>query len=169
MEENVHLALVPLQLQSKHTRSASPSGHTRAALPHPAASTSACGPRQPPPPPRQASTRSSRWSPHQPTQSTNPTVFRESGEGLQSYPFLLQLSKANSGDFVLLPAGAPVPHASGGPCGPGCVESPRLFARQCRLGLSSSRCVFPGGDDETGAAPSLSVLLAFTPTPTRDL
>jgi len=56
MEENVHLALVPLQLQSKHTRSASPSGHTRAALPHPPASTSACGPRQPPPPPRQAST-----------------------------------------------------------------------------------------------------------------
>ena len=55
---------------------------------------------------------------------------------------------------MLLPAGAPVPHASGGPRGPGCVESPRLFARQCRLGPSSSRCVFPGGDDETGAAPS---------------
>ena len=70
------------------------------------------------------------------------------------HQFLLQLSKANSGDFVLLPAGAPVPHASGGPRGPGCVESPRLFARQCRLGPSSSRCVFPGGDDETGAAPS---------------
>jgi len=64
------------------------------------------------------------------------------------------LREANSGDFVLLLAGAPVPHASGGPRGPGCVESPRLFARQCRLGPSSSRCVFPGGDDETGAAPS---------------
>jgi len=42
----------------------------------------------------------------------------------------------------------------GVPRGSGCVESPRLFARQCRLGPSSSRCVFPGGDDETGAAPS---------------
>ena len=55
---------------------------------------------------------------------------------------------------MLLPAGAPILYASGGPRVLGCVENQRLLARQCSLGPSFSRVRSPGGGDEAAAATS---------------
>jgi len=53
---------------------------------------------------------------------------------------------------VLPPAGPPVPYASGGRIGLGCIGDPRILARRCRIGPRSSRFRFPCGAGEAVTA-----------------
>ena len=53
---------------------------------------------------------------------------------------------------MLPPAGTPIPSASDGLLGLGCVGDPRLHHRRCRLGPRLARVWFPGGDGEAAAA-----------------
>ena len=68
---------------------------------------------------------------------------------------MLQLTRAREGDSVVPPAGAPVPSASGGPPGLGCVGDPCLLVRRCTVGPSLSRFACPGDAGEAEAAAAL--------------
>ena len=65
------------------------------------------------------------------------------------------LTRAREGDSVVPPAGAPVPSASGGPPGLGCVGDPCLLVRRCTVGPSLSRFACPGDAGEAEAAAAL--------------
>jgi len=56
---------------------------------------------------------------------------------------------------VVSPAGAPIPSASGGLLGLGCVGDPRLLAQRCTVHPSLSRFRFSGGVDEAAVAAAL--------------